>query len=181
MWNATQSDATQAALWQTRVESLWNATDIFFTTSPAKVMYEVACEPSGNCDTDQLSFKAHLSRWMAATIKVAPFLTDSILPYLQASASAAAESCTGGTDGVTCGTKWTVGKWDGAYGVGQQMSALQVVQANLIANVAGPLTSSTGGTSQGDVSAGTGGDSSVVNSSPIETKDRAGAGIITAM
>ena len=81
------------------------------------------------------SFKAYLARWMAATIKVAPWMSEQILPFLQTSAKAAAAQCNGGTDGVTCGIKWTASTWDGAYGVGQQMSALEVIQSNLIAQV----------------------------------------------
>lgn len=146
-------------------------------------MYEVACEPQNNCDTDQLSFKAYLSRWMAATTKVAPWTSDQIMPFLQASASAAAEQCSGGSDGVTCGTKWTMGTtWDGTYGVGQQMSALEVIQSNLIQQVQGPVSNKTGGTSQGNPSAGTGGDSTPGSpTTPITTGSKAGAGILTAL
>ena len=68
-------------------------------------------------------------------MKVAPWLENSVSPFLQASAAAAAKSCSGGTDGVTCGTSWQAGKWDGAYGVGQQMSALEVIQSALIDQV----------------------------------------------
>lgn len=128
------------------------------------------------------SFKAYLSRWMAATVKVAPWLEPQIMPYLQTSAQAAAAQCNGGTDGVTCGTKWTVPTWDGTYGVGQQMSALAVVQSLLLDNVAGPVSNHTGGTSTGDYTAGTGGTTNpLVPQSAITTGDRAGAGIITAI
>lgn len=73
---------------------------------------------------------------MAASTKVAPWLYDDIKPYLQASAQAAALSCTGGEDKVTCGTKWwNNGAWDNTWGVGQQMSALEVIQSNLIDRV----------------------------------------------
>jgi len=145
-------------------------------------MYEVACEPSGNCDTDQQSFKAYLSRWMAASTKVAPFVSDLVSTLLTDSAAAAAKSCTGGDDGVTCGTKWTTGTWDNTWGVGQQMNALEVIQGLLIDQVSGPVSNLTGGISQGDPSAGTGGDSSPgAPTKLITTGDRAGAGILTAI
>ncbi|CAC9889812.1 unnamed protein product [Aureobasidium pullulans] len=133
MWNVTQDD-----IWRERTLGIWNATHVFFTDqgntgAGGQVMFEVACEPNNNCNIDQLSFKAYLSRWMAASTKVAPWLYDEIKPYLMASAAAAALSCSGGDDGTTCGTKWwNNGVWDGAYGVGQQMSALEVIQSNLI-------------------------------------------------
>lgn len=148
----------------------------------ASSRFEVACEPNNNCDVDQLSFKAYLSRWMAATTKVAPWTADQILPLLASSAQAAAQSCVGGTTGNVCGTKWTQAGWDGNYGVGQQMSALEVIQSNLIKQVSGPVGNSTGGTSQGDPSAG-GGTSPPAVKAPnaITTKDKAGAGVLTAV
>lgn len=103
-----------------------NATDI---------MYEWACETgeSGrHCNLDQQSFKAYLSRFMAKTALLAPFTKDTITKYLKASAVGAAKSCSGGADGTTCGSKWYTGSWDGASGVGQQLSALEVTQALLM-------------------------------------------------
>ena len=150
-------------------------------------MYEVACEPGGNCDTDQFSFKAYLSRWMAATIKVAPWTEPQIMPKLQASALAAAAQCTGGSTGTMCGVKWTTGTFDGKMGLGQQMSALEVIQSNLIQQVQAPVAASTGGTSKGDPTAGTGpaaGSSPLNNlpiiaTRPIAVSDQVGAGFIT--
>lgn len=55
-------------------------------------MQEVTCEPSRNCNIDQQTFKAYLSRWMAASVKVAPFTHDKIMPLIAASAEAAAKS-----------------------------------------------------------------------------------------
>jgi mannan endo-1,6-alpha-mannosidase len=145
-------------------------------------MYEIACEPNGKCDVDQRSFKAYLSRWMAATTKVAPWTSDIIMPRLKASAQAAAKQCSGGTDGVTCGLKWTTnGVWDGSFGVGEQMSAMEVTQSLLIEQVAGPVTNSTGGTSKGNPAAGSQTSSSVINLDKITTGDRVGAGFLTLM
>ena len=119
---------------------------------------------------------------MAATTKVAPWTADQILPLLASSAQAAALSCSGGDGTTVCGTKWTTGTYDGVTGVGQQMSALEVIQSNLIKKVSGPVSNSTGGTSQGDPSAGTGSSPQPVNApGAIQTKDKAGAGILTAI
>lgn len=165
-------------IWKSRINGILNASDIFFK---ADIMTEVACEGPGTCDTDNFSFKAYLSRWMAASTKFAPFTYDLIMPRLKASALAAAAQCIGGTDGTTCGTKWTAGpKWDGASGVGQQMSALEVIQSNLITQATGPVTNSTGGTSKGNPSAGTGGTTDpTLPKSSITSKDRVGAGFLT--
>lgn len=157
-----------------------NATSVFFSTQVPNVMYEVACEPNGKCDVDQKSFKAYLSRWMSATAKVAPFTADDIKTKLSTSAQAAAKQCSGGSDGVTCGMKWTTnGVWDGSYGVGEQMSALEVIQGLMMDEVAGPVTNSTGGTSKGDYNAGTGSSSAAVVLDPITAGDKVGAGFMT--
>ncbi|KAI4125427.1 MAG: hypothetical protein LQ347_005385 [Umbilicaria vellea] len=180
MYNYTNG----SALWQARTEGILNATEVFFSPAVPNVMYEVACEGNGKCDVDQLSFKAYLARWMAATTKMAAFTTAFVMPKLQASALAAAQQCSGGKDGLTCGLKWTnLGVYDGTFGVGQQMSALEVVASNLIAKVEPPVTTVTGGTSKGDPSAGTGAKTGPTGmaKNQITTGDKAGAGLLTAL
>lgn len=65
------------------------------------------------------------------------------------------------------------------------MSALSVVQANLIQKVKPPVTEQIGGTSKGDPTAGTHGGSpdplEPLLTRKITMGDRAGAGIITAL
>lgn len=146
-------------------------------------MSETACELNNpvNCDIDQLSFKSSFARFLAASTKLAPWLSDEIAPYLSASAVAAAKQCTGtpGTD--SCGTVWLSGQWDGTSGLGQQMSALGVIQANLIKEARNPVSNGTGGTSVGDPSAGTEASTPIFSYAPLTTGDRAGAGILTAL
>ncbi|KAF2209244.1 glycoside hydrolase family 76 protein [Cercospora zeae-maydis SCOH1-5] len=180
MWNFTQGTPDEAK-WRERTQGMLDgAGKIFFQN---KIMYEVACEPSGNCNIDQQSFKAYLSRWMAATTKVAPWTHDTIVDLLATSAQAAAKTCTGGATGQFCGTKWTDGVFDGAMGVGQQMNALEVIQSNLIDLVQGPLGNKTGASSKaGDLNVGLGGDKNpLAPPSAITTADRAGAGIVSAL
>jgi mannan endo-1,6-alpha-mannosidase len=169
---------------------LLEATATFFTTNTAGsvslpyVMWEIECEPHGNCDPDQLSFKAYLSRWMAAATKVAPFTTDYVMARLAPSAQAAALACTGAGApgyGTTCGMLWTTESWDGTSGIGQQMDALEVIQSNLISFAPEPVTANTGGTSQGDPNAGTGKPATIHTGYNIETKDKAGASILTIL
>ena len=145
-------------------------------------MAEVACETSNTCDVDQQSFKAYLARDMAATVIRAPYTRDTLVPLLQSSAAAAAKSCSGGNDGNTCGLKWTAGVWDGIYGIGEQMSALEVMLSNLLDTVPGPVTNSTGGISPGNPSAGTTATSpSGLDLSAVTTGDRVGAGLLTTL
>lgn len=150
---------------------------------PENIIFEVACEEIGTCNIDQRSFKAYLARWMAATAVKAPFTYPLLKPILEASARAAVGTCTGGNDGNQCGLRWWTNSHDGSIGVGEQMSALEVVQSNLIDVAPGPVTANTGGTSVGDPNAGA--DSNIgpddLHRSEITTADRAGAAILTIL
>jgi len=171
-----------------RINGIIDSLPYFFQN---KIMMESACENIGTCDVDQLSFKAYLSRWMAATTVRAPFTYPLLTPYLQASATGAASACSGlwpagvpgGTPGTACGLKWTTGTYDEWTGVGQQMAALSVIQSNLVPVTLPPVTASTGGTSKGNPAAGT--NTNVgptgLETTPVTTADKAGAGILTAL
>ena len=144
------------------------------------VLFEV-CE-NGKCNVDQRSFKAYFLREMAATAELAPFTHDTLRTKIAAAASAAVKSCTGGKSGNKCGLKWTTGINDGSTGVGESMSALEVIQSNLIDYVDPPVTSEFG-TSKGDPTAGMGDDSITqeLNLDPVSTGDKVGAGFLTAI
>lgn len=118
---------------------------------------------------------------MAATTKVAPWTTDLLTPIMEASRQAAISTCTGGDDGNQCGLRWTAGTFDGSTGVGEQMAVLEIMGTSLIANVAGPLTNNTGGTSRGDPSAGSNSAKTPTSADPISMGDKAGAGFLTAV
>jgi mannan endo-1,6-alpha-mannosidase len=174
MWNATQSDQ-----WRTRLEGVIKGTDVFFKDN---VMFEVACETNGKCNTDQRSFKAYLSRWMGYTMLVAPWTKDLLWTRMQTSAQAAAQQCSGGEDGKTCGLRWTNrATWDGSYGVGEQMAAMEIFQNLLIANVSGPVTEKAGGVSKSDPSAGGEAQVQPITFDGITTGDKAGAGFLTTL
>ena len=96
-------------------------------------MVEVACENTNTCNNDEMSFKAYLSRWMAATTTLAPFTTDYVKQKLSVSAMAAVQQCSGGSTGTKCGLRWfRRSAFDGSTGVGQQMAALEVVISNML-------------------------------------------------
>ncbi|KAK4189237.1 family 76 putative glycoside hydrolase [Podospora australis] len=186
MYNYTTGAVQQ--IWRDRVDGLLNGTMVFFTGENKNIMTEVACEPVDLCDLDQQSFKAYLSRWMAATTKWAPWTFNRIKPLLESSATAAASTCVGGPNGRLCGLKWTVpGKWDGSQGVGQQMAAMEVVLGNLIKEVSSPVTNDAGGTSIGNPGAG-GSDVGRTDPfhrsdpwTPVSTSGKAGAWILTIL
>ncbi|KAF8855286.1 mannan endo-1,6-alpha-mannosidase [Acephala macrosclerotiorum] len=132
-----------SALWQQRTEGFLNATANFFSAydNATDIMYEAACETAYTCDNDQYSFKGYLSRFMWATTQMASFTTNAVTTLLTASSLAAAQACSGGIDSAICGTRWYVGGWDGTFGVGQQMSALETIQGLLVGKSAPPLHS----------------------------------------
>lgn len=173
---------TESDEWRQRTQGILQNTDIFFHPEKKDIMYEVACEPNGKCNTDQRSFKAYLSRWMTASTKLAPWTADYTMPKIRTSAQAAAKQCSGGPDGKTCGMKWTTdGVWDGNTGVGEQMCALEVIQSLLINDVPGPVTNATGGTSKGDYNAGAGSNKDPEQFDTITTGDKVGAGFLTTV
>jgi mannan endo-1,6-alpha-mannosidase len=153
-----------------------------------KIMVEITCQPLGNCDTDQLSFRSYLARSLAVTSQLIPSLHETIYSYLRASAQGAAGQCDGGSAGTVCGQEWNTTVWDGTYGVGQEMSALATIQSLMLdvnqeVAYSGPLTSSTGGNSTSNPSAGTGSTGAkfepTIVTRKITTGDRAGAAILT--
>lgn len=140
---AVMYNHTMEPLWAERTNSFVDAAkkQFFGTANYSGVMYEPACELSSSCNTDQLSFKAYLSRFLWATSLMAPFTMSQLSPLLTISAQAAARICSivGGTNDIKCGSKWYTATTDGSYGVGQQMSALECIQGLLASTKAVPI------------------------------------------
>jgi hypothetical protein len=151
-----------------------------FFTSPGNILYEAACEVTQSCNTDQTSFKGYLAEYLGYVTHMAPYTAAQIFPLLATSAIAAGSTCIGTGPGLTCSLQWTLGKYDGrARGVGELLSLLNVVNANLVKYVAPPLTQHTGGTSQGNPSAGTQGNPASTPVSLPTAGDKAIAGVLT--
>ncbi|KAG9234646.1 putative mannan endo-1,6-alpha-mannosidase DFG5 [Amylocarpus encephaloides] len=174
-----QTNGTAQAKWEERVNGLLNQTvNTFFVDG---VMKEL-CE-GGQCNVDQRSFKAYLSRWLAATTRLAPFTAATITPLIAKSSAAALKTCTAGGGNTQCGLKWTTGSNDGSFGVGEQMAVLEITQSNLVAQTPDWVSAVKGtGNSTGNVDAGSNSATadSIINK-PITTKDRVGAAFFTAL
>lgn len=126
-------------------------------------MIEVACEPQDTCRTEIYAFKGIAAQWLGAIPPIAPYTSDFLLPSLRSSAQAAAKQCSGGNNKTACGFQWTASKYDGNTGLGQELSALNMVLANLAAKSTGPAKANS--TSTRTTSGGSGGqDSSSANS-----------------
>ena len=104
-----------------------------------------------------MNFKGFLAQYMALTTRMAPYTTDQVNALLATTATAAADHCDTGTNNTMCTMWWTSTTAPVSLGVGQQMSALNVFNANLlkfVTNSAQLVTSDSGGTSQGNPNAG---------------------------
>ncbi|CCF55655.1 hypothetical protein KAFR_0A02170 [Kazachstania africana CBS 2517] len=169
---------SESSLWYNRTMTALSSSGVFLNNS---IMCEAACQPAGTCDTDQRSFKAYFARFLGVTAQLVPSTRTQIMTWMNASAYAVAESCSGGTDGHTCGLNWFLGSWDGYYGLGEQMSALEVLVNTRALDKPGPYNSTNGGSSQGDGAAGT--ETTATNLAPLNITggSKAAAAIITAV
>lgn len=92
---------------------------------------------------------------MALTTQLASYTTSVINPLLESTALAAAKYCDAGTNGTQCIMWWNGAAGPATLGVGQQMSALNVFNANMVKFMNYSVdTASSGGTSQGNPEAG---------------------------
>jgi mannan endo-1,6-alpha-mannosidase len=143
-------------------------------------MSEVLCEPNEVCNNNEILFKGLVASWLAFTALLVPSTYDRILPKLQGSAVAAGATCTGNGNN-SCGVRWYTSKWDGWTGMEEQISVTDVLSVNLITTKhKGPVTSTTGGNSTSDPTAGSGDKSAQTTTTrKITTGDKAGASILT--
>ncbi|KAL5120813.1 hypothetical protein ACEQ8H_001294 [Pleosporales sp. CAS-2024a] len=181
MYNYTNG----ADKWKTALTQYINKSfDKFYPDDKGAIMVE-PCEQLGVCNADQQSFKAYLSRWYGNAMQMAPFTYDLIMPTLQKSAVRAAQTCNGASQhnggDYQCGMRWYMDGYDGKYGVGTQMTALNTISILNAARVPAPFTGSTGGTSQGDPGLNSGGSTKdlPIYHEDVTTSDKAGAAILT--
>ncbi|KAF2969488.1 hypothetical protein GQX73_g4051 [Xylaria multiplex] len=115
LFNYTNGDKT----WGHRTDSLLQASRSYFSPFPnaTNIMYEHACEPYDTCNTDMKSFKGYLSRFMGATTQMMPSTRNDVQELL-------------GVSAISAGKAYVEG-YDGNPGLGQQMTALETVQALL--------------------------------------------------
>lgn len=112
---------------------LYNHAVKTFASDSAGVLEETACAAEKDCNSDQTNFLAILSRALANAEALAPSLQYSIglSDFIDKSANGAAGQCSGGKNGTTCGMNWSTAKWDGTQGLGQDLSALEIILATL--------------------------------------------------
>ncbi|KAM9905911.1 hypothetical protein OXX79_001870 [Metschnikowia pulcherrima] len=144
-------NATGERKWKEATLKFANASSYFFNGT---IMTETTCSTVGRCNNDQRSFRSLFSRGLGLTAALIPQIRNRILNgWLKPSAKAAAQSCSGDARS-TCGYNWAADGWDGKWGLGEQMGALEVI-LSLITSKVVPLTPDTGAYNVGgDVNAG---------------------------
>lgn len=144
-------------------------------------MSDYTCETTEVCNNNEIIFKGLLSMWLAFTALLVPSTYSTIIPKLQGSGVAAAETCTGHNNN-SCGVVWHNSTWDGWSGLEEQMSVTSILAANMIGlNTSGaPVTSTTGGNSTSDPTAGeSDNEGSSSTTTKVTTGDVVGASIVT--
>lgn len=184
----TQTDGSD--VWRERLQGLIDQTILVFFPNGTAVERSCEAPTTMQCTTDMKSYKGYLHRWMASAAQVAPFVSAQVAAALRSSAASAVRSCADGVDNgngvsrATCGFRWTTGRYDGDTGAGQQMNVLAALTSLLLdvepEKVGGPVTNSTGGTSQGNPDAG-GVPGFLKPTPPPGLGDKVGAGVATAV
>ncbi|KAL2024509.1 hypothetical protein VTK56DRAFT_7552 [Thermocarpiscus australiensis] len=138
---AVLAEHTGDKKWVERTERILEASRTFFGPfdNATDIMFEHACELVDSCNQDMRSFKAYFSRFVYAASLFVPSIKPTIEELWHTSARAAANSCTGGAGGTSCGHKWYVGGFDGATGLGEEMCALETIQGLLVGESEPPL------------------------------------------
>jgi len=172
--------------WLTQIQGyLGNLQRVFFDEKyGGRTLVEYACEPLKNCNKDQRSFKAYLARWLGVTMQLVPETRGTIQPWIEGSTDAVAKACSDTPQGLACGRTWYDNRDDGERDVGNQMTAMSMVQTNFILKGAAPLADINTGNSASDPSAGSNGKTLVqdkIYTRKITAGDKAGAWILTVI
>jgi len=170
--------------WLEGVTGLLKTSEQFFPKSgDHQIISDITCEPIDMCDRNQKTFKAYFTSWIGFMSLIVPTnVTAEVMGKFKASAVAAGQQCSGGSDGKHCGIRWTMkSEWDGTMGLEQQMSVLGVLNAAMVPFTAdGPYNADNGGKSKSDPHGGSNPEGST-GPAPITSGDRVGAGILTAV
>ena len=140
------------------------------------ILTEVACRPSGTCNTDQEAYRAPLARGLANARDMVSDLDDSSKEdankIIAASARGAGIQCAG-TEG--CGTDWSAKEFDGATGLGQDLAGLEIIMATSTRPQLRTANGTTGGAAGGSAGGSGNGTSPTGGSSGPAEADANGA------
>lgn len=144
------------------------------------VLTEPACLPSGTCNTDQLAFRAILARALAQFQGLVSGESSDSLNVdniLAASAEAAGATCSGGSNDTTCGSDWTANEYDGSMGLSNDLSALNIMLANLPQGFSSRNPNSSSNSTSNSTSSGGGSQTSTGGASATSSSSIASASV----
>lgn len=177
------SRQTNDDVWLTRTQGLLRKLEKAFFKDGA--ITDQVCEASDQCykDANDPLFKGLTMSWMMDIALLIPSLKQEILGYIQSTAEAAGESCTG-RSGAACGGR-LYGKYDGQASMENQITGVEVFSSAMLKFLkedAVPVNVNSGGNSSSTAKpGGEDTDASLPVYSKITTGDKAGAGILTAI
>jgi mannan endo-1,6-alpha-mannosidase len=124
----TEKDTATGRYWNELAEGIFNESGRTFTVEDTNVVYESACEVTGNCNIDQQTFKSVFVKSLADVRDLIPGTSarSNITSILTSSAAAAATSCTE----EYCEFVWYEEQEDGLR-LGSELNALEAFLANL--------------------------------------------------
>lgn len=138
--------ATQDKTWSDELGKFIGGLEHFMlNTTGGDTLFEYQCDVWKKCNNDQRAFRAIVARSLGEVVQLVPDQAERAQKIIDASAKGAAESCSGGSDGKTCGMNWGIDGWDGVYGLGEQIAALEIIQNSVINSIPQPCTEETCG------------------------------------
>lgn len=113
--SAVMAKLTGEEKWLNRTKGFIASAKRNFVNEETGELWEAKCEGDGSCDSDQVSFKGTLARWLGATAKLLPGLRESVGSIMH-----------GASDMATAGTIATE-----AQGAISTFNQLEIVNAGL--------------------------------------------------
>ncbi|KAJ4347494.1 hydrolase 76 protein [Ascochyta clinopodiicola] len=98
--SAVMAKLTGDEKWMERTNGFIASAKRNFVNEETGELWEAKCEGDGSCDSDQVSFKGTLARWLGATAQLLPELRDSVQGVMGAASSMATAGTTDGLGAI---------------------------------------------------------------------------------
>lgn len=98
--SAVMSKLTGKDEWLERTKGFIASAKRNFVNEETGELWEAQCEGDGSCDSDQVSFKGTLARWLGATAELLPELRESVVEILRGASSMATAGTTEGLGAI---------------------------------------------------------------------------------
>ncbi|KAF1930585.1 glycoside hydrolase family 76 protein [Didymella exigua CBS 183.55] len=99
--SAVMAKLTGEEEWLERTKGFIASAKRNFVNEETGELWEAKCEADGSCDSDQVSFKGTLARWLGATAELLPDLRESIGAIMDGASSMATAGTTEGLGAIS--------------------------------------------------------------------------------